>query len=226
MLLQLPEILSVAQIELCRRELGRAQWVDGRVTAGYQAVNVKRNAQVFEGDPVGRQLGAMVTGALEYSPAFLSAALPLRIFPPVFNRYGEGHCFGTHIDTAVRQVPGTPRRVRADLSATLFLSEPDEYDGGELIVEDTYGAHAARLPAGSMVLYPASSLHRVAPVTRGTRVAAIFWIQSMVRDDGQRTLLYDLDTAIQQLTVAASGDPSLGRLTEFYHNLLRQWADA
>ena len=226
MLLHLPDILSAEQVATCRRELETADWVDGRVTAGHQAVQVKRNAQLPERHPVALRLGEMIVGMLERSPVFLSAALPLKVFPPIFNRYGEDQGFGTHIDTAIRQVPGTPHRVRTDLSATLFLTDPQAYDGGELVVEDTYGAHAARLPAGSMVLYPASSLHRVAPITRGTRLAAIFWVQSMVRDDGQRALLYDLDTAIQQITPAASGAPALVQLTGVYHNLLRQWADA
>ncbi len=230
MLLQLPDILSAAQVATCRRELDAAEWADGRVTAGHQAVHVKRNAQLPERHPAALRLGEMIVGVLERSPGFISAALPLKVFPPIFNRYAEGEGFGTHIDTAIRQVPGTPHRVRTDLSATLFLSEPQDYDGGELVIEDTYGAHGVKLPAGSMVLYPASSLHRVTPVTGGTRIAAIFWVQSMVRDDTRRSLLYDLDVAIQQLTpqtaAASPADPALVRLTGVYHNLLRQWADA
>jgi PKHD-type hydroxylase len=226
MLLQLPDILSAGQVADCRAELDGAEWTDGRITAGHQAAHVKRNSQVPQRHPIALKLGEMIVGTLERSPAFLSAALPLKVFPPMFNRYAEGEGFGTHIDTAIRQVPGTPHRVRTDLSATLFLSEPDDYSGGELIVEDTFGAHAVKLPAGSMVLYPAGSLHHVAAVTSGQRVAAVFWIQSMVRDDGQRALLYDLDTAIQQLTPDGTPDPALVRLTGVYHNLLRQWADA
>ncbi len=226
MLLQLPDILSAGQIATCRRELADGDWMDGRVTAGHQAIHVKQNYQIPERHPVALRLGEMIVGLLERSPAFVSAALPLKVFPPIFNRYGEGQSFGTHIDTAIRQVPATPHRVRADLAATLFLSEPDDYDGGELIIEDTYGTHAAKLAAGSMVLYPAGSLHRVAAVTGGIRLAAIFWIQSMVRDDGQRAMLYDLDTAIQQITPAVSGEPALIRLIGVYHNLLRRWADA
>jgi PKHD-type hydroxylase len=226
MLLQLPNVLSAEQVATCLRDLQAAEWVDGRITAGHQAVQVKRNAQVLPRDPIALRLGEMIVGVLERSPAFLSAALPLKVFPPMFNRYGEGQAFGTHIDTAIRQVPGTPHRVRTDISATLFLTDPLDYHGGELVVEDTYGAHEVKLPAGSMVLYPASSLHRVAEVTAGSRTAAVFWVQSMVRDDAQRSLLYDLDTSIQQLTPAAPADPALVRLTGVYHNLLRQWADA
>ena len=226
MLLQLPDMLSAEQVATCLRDLDTAEWVDGRITAGPQAASVKRNAQVLPRDPVALRLGEMIVGVLERSPAFLSAALPLKVFPPMFNRYGEGQAFGTHIDTAIRQVPGTPHRVRTDISATLFLNDSQDYSGGELVVEDTYGAHEVKLPAGSMVLYPASSLHRVAEITAGSRIAAVFWVQSMVRDDAQRSLLYDLDTSIQQLTPAAPADPALVRLTGIYHNLLRQWADA
>jgi PKHD-type hydroxylase len=226
MLLQLPDVLSPEQVAECRVELARADWVDGRTTAGHQAQYVKRNAQVPQRHPVALRLGEMIVGTLERSPAFQSAALPLKVFPPMFNRYAEGEAFGTHIDTAIRQVPGTPHRVRTDLSATLFLSDPDHYGGGELVVEDTFGAHAVKLRAGSMALYPAGSLHHVAAVTHGHRVAAVFWIQSMIRDDGQRALLYDLDTAIQQLTPDGAPHPALIRLTGVYHNLLRRWADA
>jgi PKHD-type hydroxylase len=226
MLLQLPDVLSPAQVAACLRDLQAAEWMDGRITAGHQAVQVKRNAQVPPRDPVALRLGEMIVGELERSPAFLSAALPLKVFPPMFNRYAGGQAFGTHFDTAIRQVPGTPHRVRTDISATLFLSDSQDYVGGELVVEDTYGAHQVKLSAGSLVLYPAGSLHRVAEVTAGSRIAAVFWVQSMVRDDGQRSLLYDLDTSIQQLTPAAPSDPALVRLTGVYHNLLRQWADA
>jgi PKHD-type hydroxylase len=225
MLLEIPAVLSTDEVALARQALTEAEWVDGRVTAGPQAAKVKRNAQVPEGHPTARALGDDILARLERTPLFISAALPLKVFPPLFNRYAGGQCFGTHIDTAIRQVPGTPHRVRTDLSATLFLSDPDEYDGGELMVEDSYGAHAVKLPAGHMVLYPASSLHDVRPVTRGERVGGFFWIQSMVRDDGQRTMLFDLDTAIQRLTSAAPGDPALVQLTGVYHNLLRRWAE-
>ncbi|HEX5708486.1 MAG TPA: Fe2+-dependent dioxygenase, partial [Pyrinomonadaceae bacterium] len=170
-------------------------------------------------------LGDAVLAALERSPLFMSAALPLKVFPPLFNRYEGGQSFGNHVDNVIRQVTGTPHRVRTDLSATLFLAAPEEYDGGELLVEDTYGLHSVKLPAGHLILYPASSLHRVQPVTRGARLASFFWIQSMVRDDGERTLLFDLDTAIRRLSEDAPDHPSVVELTSVYHNLLRRWAD-
>lgn len=226
MLLQVPEVLSGAQAAECRRALAEAEWVDGKVTAGHQSGRAKHNMQVPEGHPTARRLGDMILAALERSPLFMSAALPLKVFPPLFNRYQGGENFGTHVDNAIRQVPGTPHRVRTDLSATLFLTPPDDYDGGELTVEDTYGVHRVKLPAGHMLLYPATSLHQVRPVTRGARVAAFFWIQSMVRDDGQRTLLFDLDTAIQRVSQAMPDDAAAVQLTGVYHNLLRRWADA
>ncbi len=166
-----------------------------------------------EDDPVARQLGDLILAALQRNPLFISAALPLRVFPPLFNCYRGGQSFGNHVDNAIRQVPGTAVRIRTDLSATLFLADPDEYDGGELLVEDTYGVHSVKLPAGHMVLYPATSLHHVQPVTRGARIASFFWIQSMVRDDGERTLLFDLDTAIQRLTVDLPDHPAAVQLT-------------
>src|SRR3954452_9129138 len=189
MLLQLNNILSQQQVAACRAELACADWSDGLITASHHARHVKRNAQLPQRHPTALKLGEMIVTALEGSSAFLSAALPLKVFPPVFNRYAEGESFGIHIDTAIRQVPGTPHRVRTDLSATLFLTDPADYDGGDLIIEDAFGAHAVKLPAGSMVLYPAGSLHRVEAVTSGQRVSAVFWIQSMIRDDGQRALL-------------------------------------
>jgi PKHD-type hydroxylase len=199
--------------------------VDGRVTAGHQSARAKDNQQLHEQDPAARQLGELILGALQANPLFLSAALPLRVFPPLFNRYQGGQSFGTHVDNAVRQVPGTPRRIRTDLSATLFLVAPDEYDGGELLVEDTYGLHSVKLPAGHLILYPSTSLHHVRPVTRGARLASFFWIQSMVRDDGRRTLLFDLDTAIQRVADSVPDHPGTVQLTGVYHNLLRRWAD-
>ncbi len=225
MLLQVPEVLSGAQVAECRRALAEAEWVDGKVTAGHQSGRAKRNMQVPEAHPTARRLGDMIVAALERSPLFMSAALPLKVFPPLFNRYQGGENFGTHIDNAIRQPLGDAPRVRTDLSATLFLCDPDEYDGGELTVEDTYGVHAVKLPAGHLVLYPASSLHHVRPVTRGTRLASFFWIQSMVRDDGERTLLFDLDTAIQAVGRELPDHPSAVQLTGVYHNLLRRWAD-
>jgi PKHD-type hydroxylase len=225
MLLQVSDVLTDAQVAECRRLLAEAEWVDGRITAGHQSARTKRNMQVPEGHPTARKLGDMLLAALERSPLFMSGALPLKVFPPLFNRYEGGQTFGTHIDNAIRQVTGTPHRVRTDLSATLFLSRPEEYDGGELAVEDTYGTHAVKLPAGHMLLYPASSLHHVKPVTRGSRLAAFFWIQSMVRDDGERTLLFDLDSAIRRVAQATPDAPAVVALTGVYHNLLRRWAD-
>ncbi|MFO7325526.1 MAG: Fe2+-dependent dioxygenase, partial [Pseudomonadota bacterium] len=198
MIITVPEVLQDAQLREARELLETATWVDGRVTAGHQSARAKDNQQIPEDSPVARRLGEMILAALERNPRFVSAALPLKVFPPLFNRYAGGQSFGLHVDNAVRMVRGTPHRVRTDLSATLFLSGPGEYDGGELVIEDTYGAHAVKLPAGHMVLYPASSLHRVNPVTRGARVASFFWIQSMVREDAQRALLFDMDTAIQR----------------------------
>lgn len=209
-----------------RRVLDAAEWIDGKVTAGHQSARAKNNQQLAEGSHSARELGRQVTAALERSPLFISAALPLRIFPPLFNRYSGGHGFGMHVDNAVRQVRSTGQAVRTDLSVTLFLSEPHEYDGGELVVEDTYGAHSIKLPAGHMVLYPASSLHRVQSVTRGARLASFFWVQSMVRDDGARSLLFDLDTAIRLLNADMPEHAVALRLTGVYHNLVRRWAEA
>jgi len=226
MLLHIPQILTTEQVTQCRQALDAAPWVDGRVTAGHQSAKAKDNMQLPEDHPTARTLGEMILSALDRNPLFTSAALPLKVFPPLFNRYQGGQSFGVHVDNAVRQVKGTPHRVRTDLSATLFLSAPEEYDGGELIVDDTYGAHKVKLPAGHMVLYPSSSLHHVAPVTRGARVASFFWIQSMVRDDGERTLLFDLDSAIQRVNATAGNEKSAVQLTGIYHNLLRRWADS
>lgn len=226
MLLHIPHVLTAAQVGQCRQALDAASWVDGRVTAGHQSAKAKDNMQLPEDHPTARTLGEMILAALDRNPLFASAALPLKVFPPLFNRYQEGQSFGVHVDNAVRQVRGTPHRVRTDLSATLFLSTPEEYDGGELIVDDTYGAHKVKLPAGSMVLYPSSSLHHVAPVTRGARIASFFWIQSMVRDDGERTLLFDLDSAIQKVNAGAGNEKAAVQLTGIYHNLLRRWADS
>ena len=226
MLLQVPKVLDADQVAQCRRMLDDADWADGRITAGYQSAQAKHNLQLPEDAPVARELGDMILAALQRSPLFLSAALPLKVFPPLFNRYAGGHAFGNHVDNAIRQVRGTPHRIRTDLSATLFLSAPEEYDGGELVVEDTFGTHSVKLPAGDMILYPASSLHLVRPVTRGVRTASFFWIQSMVRDDGERTLLYDLDRATQQVHRDLPDSPAALQLTGIYHNLLRRWGDA
>jgi len=225
MLLHVPDVLTREQVIEARRLLDEAQWVDGNVTAGHQSARAKDNMQLPENHPVAQQLGDVVLKALQRSPLFIGAALPLKVFPPLFNRYQGGQSFGTHVDNAIRQVTGTPHRVRTDLSATLFLCDPEEYDGGELSVEDTYGVHSVKLPAGHMVLYPATSLHHVRPVTRGARIASFFWIQSMIRDDGERALLFDLDTAIQGLNREAADHPVAVQLTGVYHNLLRRWAD-
>jgi PKHD-type hydroxylase len=225
MLLHIPNVLEADQVRHVRSRLDAVEWVDGRITAGVQSARVKDNLQLPEDHPVAQELGSLIVGALQRNALFVSAALPLKVFPPLFNRYEGGHAFGNHVDNAIRQVGGTPHRIRTDLSATLFVSEPDEYDGGELHVEDTYGLHAVKLPAGHLVLYPSTSLHLVRPVTRGARMASFFWIQSLVRTDGERTLLFDLDRAIQQLNGGvATGAVSL-QLTGIYHNLLRCWAD-
>jgi PKHD-type hydroxylase len=225
MLITIPEVLTAAQVQQARARLDAADWVDGKVTAGYQAQKVKENHQLPEGHPVAVELGEMVLGGLARSPLFMSAALPLRVFPPMFNRYTGGGHFGTHVDTAIRQMASTGQRIRTDISATLFLTNPEEYDGGELLVEDTYGTHSVKLAAGHMVLYPATSLHRVEPVTRGARVSSFFWIQSMIRSDGDRSMLFDLDAAIQKLAKDVPGHASGVQLTGVYHNLLRRWAE-
>jgi PKHD-type hydroxylase len=225
-LICIPEVLTKEQVAHCRKVMDRAEWVDGRVTAGPQSGSVKHNNQLPEGSAASKQLGDLVIEALSRSPLFISAAVPLRIFPPLFNRYGTGQYFGTHVDGAIRAIPGTPVRIRTDLSVTLFLAEPDEYDGGELTVEDKYGTHEVKLPAGDLVVYPSTSLHHVKPITRGTRVASFFWLQSMVREDSARALLFDLDQTIQELsTERGIEDAACVRLTGIYHNLIRYWAE-
>ncbi len=225
MLLTVPNVLTDEQVQQARAKLDAASWVDGRVTAGHQSAQAKDNMQLPEESPVAKELGGMILDALGKHPLFISAALPARVFPPLFNRYSGGQSFGTHVDNAIRQVTGTNYRIRTDLSATLFISAPDEYDGGDLTVEDTYGVHQVKLPAGHMVLYPASSLHYVTPVTRGARVCSFFWVQSMVRDDGERSLLFDLDLGIQQLSREHPANRASVHLTGVYHNLLRRWSD-
>lgn len=225
MLLAIPDVLTTEQISQARQLLETAPWVDGRVTAGHQSARAKDNMQIPEDHPAARQLGNMILDALGGNALFISAALPLRVFPPLFNRYSGGQSFGTHVDNSIRQVTGTPHRIRTDLSATLFFAHPDEYDGGELVVEDTYGTHTAKLPAGHLILYPSTSLHHVRPVTRGARVSSFFWIQSMIRDDAQRTMLFDLDMATQRLNRDVPDHPSAVQFTGIYHNLLRQWAE-
>ncbi len=229
MIVHVEGVLTPDQVALCRETLGGASWVDGRVTAGEQSARAKRNLQVPEESEAARELGDLILGSLGRSSPFVSAALPLRVFPPLFNRYDEGMDFDTHVDNAIRFAKAgsaAPVRFRTDISCTVFLSEPDDYDGGELIVEDAYGEHAVKLAAGDMILYPASSLHRVAPITRGARWAAFFWAQSMVRSDEQRTMLYDLDNTIQRLSVkVGQGDADVVALTGTYNNLLRSWAE-
>jgi len=225
MLLAIPDLLTAEEVASARALLDRAEWIDGRVTAGPQSARAKNNQQLPEGSTVAESIGDMILTALQRNALFVSAALPLRVFPPLFNRHQGGHTFGNHVDNAIRQIGSTGHRIRTDLSATLFLAEPDEYDGGELTVEDTYGVHKVKLPAGDMVLYPSSSLHSVSPVTRGARTASFFWIQSMIRDDGRRTLLFDLDVSIQQLSRDVPAHPSVVQLTGVYHNLLRQWSE-
>jgi PKHD-type hydroxylase len=224
MLVHVEQVLTPDQVALCRHRLEGETWVDGRVTAGEQSALAKRNLQVPEDAPAARELGEMILSALGRNAGFVSAALPLRVFPPLFNRYDEGMAFDTHVDNTIRFAGLV--RFRTDISATLFLTDPADYDGGELIVEDAYGEHAVKLAAGDMILYPATSLHRVAPITRGSRWAAFFWAQSMVRADAQRSLLYDLDNAIQALSVKlGQGDPQVVSLTGAYNNLLRMWAE-
>ncbi|WP_375759307.1 Fe2+-dependent dioxygenase [Corallococcus exercitus] len=225
MMVHIPQVLTPEQVAHCRAVFQKAAWEDGRTTAGKQSAQVKKNLQLPEGSPAARELGDLVLAGLEKSPLFISAVLPQRVFPPLFNRYEPGMDFGSHVDNAIRPLLGTNQRIRTDVSATLFLSDPDSYDGGELVVEDTYGNHSAKLPAGDLIVYPSTSLHHVTPVTRGVRLASFFWVQSMIRDAGQRSLLFDMDTSIMQLTREVPKSPALVMLTGVYHNLLRQWAE-
>ena len=226
MLIHIPKVLTPEQVAQCRAELEKANWADGRNTAGYLAQRVKDNSQVPDAHPIGRKLGDMILTILEKHPTFTSAALPLKVVPPLFNRYTGNQNYGRHVDGAIRPIFGTPHRVRTDLSATLFLAEPEDYDGGELVIEDTFGPRRVKLPAGDMVLYPGTSVHYVEPVTRGTRLASFFWIQCMVREDTERTMLFELDNAIQALGRDVPQHPSVVKLAGLYHNLLRLWADA
>jgi PKHD-type hydroxylase len=225
MLLQIPHVLNAAQLAECRKALEGAAWSDGRATAGYLSARVKDNAQLPENVPAARKLGGMILDVLERNQLFISAALPLKVVPPLFNRYAGGQSYGGHIDGAVRPVLGTPHRVRTDLSATLFLSAPEDYDGGELVTEDRLGPRKIKLAAGDLVLYPGTSVHHVEPVTRGARLAAFFWIQSMVREEAKRDILFELDTALQQLGRDTPDHPSLVQIAGCYHNLLRLWSD-
>ncbi|WP_293706153.1 MULTISPECIES: Fe2+-dependent dioxygenase [unclassified Stenotrophomonas] len=227
MLLHIPNVLSAEEVAGFRRALEAADWADGRETVGHQGAQVKRNLQLPDASPLKAELGQHVLGALERNPLFFAAALPLRILPPRFNRYTGGGEYGFHVDGSVMSVGHGAQRthIRSDISCTLFLCEPEDYDGGELIISDTYGEHEVKLPAGDLVVYPSSSLHKVQPVTRGARLASFFWVQSMVRDDAHRRLLWEMDTSIQQLTQDCPQHPSLVSLTGIYHNLLRQWAE-
>jgi len=227
MMLAIPDLLDKEAVARIRAIVDAGEWQDGNATSGHQSALAKKNAQLPEEAEAAKQAGQLVLDALGKSPLFIAAALPLKIFPPLFNRYQGGEAFGTHIDNAVRIHRGSAFRVRSDLSATLFLAEPDSYEGGELLVEGNFGAGAVKLPAGHLLLYPASSLHRVEPVTRGVRVASFFWIQSMVRDDGARAILFDLDQSIQAIAAdRGQADKDVIRLTGVYHNLLRRWADS
>ncbi len=228
MLICVPGVLSKPEVAEFRRLMDAAGWEDGRSTAGAQSAQVKRNEQLPPDSELARTLGQRIVSALTANPRFISAAIPRHIFPPLFNRYtaSDGHYFGVHVDNAVRGDPLTGLRIRTDLSVTLFLSEPSDYDGGELVIEDNYGAHEVKLPAGDLVLYPASSLHLVTPVTRGARVASFFWLQSMIRDAHSRAMIFDLDTAIQSLVERLGrDDPETVKLTGIYHNLIRYWAE-
>jgi len=226
MLIEIDRLFSATELDDLRRQLLAQPWIDGKATAGVQSALAKRNRQLDEDNPLARQLGELILRRLSDNPLFMSAALPKRIYPPLFNRYGEGEGFGFHVDNAIRGIKGVRERVRTDLSATLFLAEPDSYDGGELVIRDTFGERSVKLPAGHLVLYPGSSLHRVEPVTRGERLAAFFWIESLVREDSQRSLLLDMDVAIQRLTGQGADQGSLLELTGVYHNLLRRWGDS
>jgi PKHD-type hydroxylase len=224
MLLEIPDVLKPEQVAQAREILERADWVDGRVTAGHQGARVKDNQQIPADHPAAREVGGVILRALGANPLFMSAALPLHILPPMFNRYTGGQQFGTHVDGSVRQLPGG-QRIRTDLSCTLFFAGPGEYDGGELVIEDTYGAKSVKLNAGSMILYPSTSLHHVTPVTRGARLCSFFWLQSMIRDNQQRSTLFDMDVAIQRLGAESPGHPAVVQLTGVYHNLIRMWAE-
>ena len=229
MLLHIPDILSVEQVAQFRQALDAAEWIDGKATVGPQGAQVKHNQQLADASALRQQLGETVLAALALNPLYHSAMLPLRTLPPRFNRYQGGGQYGFHVDGSVMSVAmgagQPPASLRSDVSCTLFLCEPDEYDGGELIVNDTYGEHEIKLPAGDLIVYPASSLHRVQPVTRGARLASFFWVQSLVRDDGQRQLLFELDASIQSLTRANADRNAVLQLTGVYHNLLRRWAE-
>jgi PKHD-type hydroxylase len=226
MMIEIPELLDAATLARVRAIIDGGEWVDGNVTSGHQSALAKRNEQLAEDSPAAHEAGAIILDALGRSPLFVAAALPAKVFPPLFNRYAGGQDFGVHVDNAIRLRRGSDLRVRSDLSATLFLTNPGDYDGGELIAEAGHGAQSVKLAAGSMILYPASSLHRVTPVTRGARIACFFWVQSMVRDGEARRSLFELDQAIQEIAAdRGHGDRAIIQLTGVYHNLLRRWAE-
>ncbi|CAN1721545.1 PKHD-type hydroxylase YbiX [Hyphomicrobium sp. 1Nfss2.1] len=226
MLVAIPNLLSADEVREVRRILEESAWVDGKTTAGEQAATAKNNLQIAEGSPAALQAGDIILRALGRHPIFHSAALPLRVLPPMFNRYDVGMTFGAHVDGSIRTIPGANMRMRADVSSTLFLSAPEEYDGGELVISDTYGEQRVKLPAGHLVVYPSTSLHAVTPITRGSRWSSFFWTQSMVRDDGQRAMLYDLDVAIREIRAELPDDKrAVVAITSHYHNLLRRWAE-
>ncbi|MFF7705800.1 Fe2+-dependent dioxygenase [Pseudomonas sp. NPDC007930] len=225
MLLHIPEVFTREEVARIRQALEQAEWADGKITAGYQSAKAKHNLQLPEGHALAKEIGTAIVERLWANPLFMSAALPAKVFPPLINCYRSGDSFGFHIDNAVRQPRGSAERVRTDLSTTVFFSDPDDYDGGELEIQDTYGVQQVKLPAGDLVLYPGTSLHKVRPITRGARYAAFFWTQSLVREDAQRTLLFEMDAAIQALNRDVPEHPSLVRLTGTYHNLLRRWVE-
>lgn len=227
MFVRIPKLLSEDQLATVRQALdaAAAPWVDGRVTAGHQGAPVKKNQQIDEASATARELGSLIVAELEHNSLFISAVLPHRVYPPMFNRYGEGMHFGTHVDGAVRMIPGTAQKLRTDLSATLFLAPAESYEGGELIIDSDFGRETVKLPAGDMIVYTSTSRHRVNPVTRGTRLACVFWIQSLIRDDLQREQLFELDRTIQRLTELKSDPESLVRLAGHYHTLLRLWTE-
>ncbi|HTI17128.1 MAG TPA: Fe2+-dependent dioxygenase [Trinickia sp.] len=226
MILSIPDVLSPAAAAAMRERLEAADsWVDGRATAGYQGAPVKRNQQIGEGSPIASELGDAILAALERHPLFISAVLPNRVYPPLFNRYEGGMAFGSHVDGAIRIVSGHGARVRTDVSVTVFLTPPADYEGGELVIEDTFGVHEVKLPAGHAIVYPATSLHQVRAVTRGARISSFFWVQSLVRDDAQRALLFDLDNAIQRLNASNADETARRALVGSYHNLLRMWSE-
>jgi PKHD-type hydroxylase len=225
MLVRIPNVLNADQLSVVRARLESAAWIDGRISAGYQGARVKDNRQLPEDTQAARDLGDVILAALERNPLFISSTLPNRVYPPMFNRYQGGMTFGNHVDNGLRMLPGSGLKIRTDISCTLFLSAPDEYDGGELCIEDSYGSPSVKLQAGDLVVYPAGSVHRVNPVTRGTRLASFFWVQSMLRDGNQRRLLFELDQAVQRLTATQADETALLQLTGTYHNLLRLWSE-